>query len=247
MADPRTQSGPLVDVGSGRRGRVGPKSDRDTNTDPVKEASRTLVTPDAPDVHTDRTAEQDLPEAEEGPRSAVGLASSELAAALGDAATLLMDMSGADRGTLLAAVGLMGSTLLPFVGVPGDPWRPGIQAGGWVLVLLAVWALQLSAARARALGLLEGPMSDLADRETSTLRRISLWHLVCGAAAFAYCAYLVVFHLYLMDARTVAGVKVTPFIRPGLPVAAFFATGLSFAGLARFVADARRRRQAGRP
>ena len=196
------------------------------------------------DDDPDRTAEQSLVDAPvaDVPTGAVGLVASELAAALSDARAVFAEMGSADKGTLAAAVGVMLSTLAPWVGVPGDPWRPGVMAGGWVLVALAVWAMQLTAARARALGIMEAGGQDLAPRESGTLRRISLGHLVCGATAWGYSLWLVAFHLWWMDARTVTGVRLTPFIRPGLPVAVFFSTGLAFAGLVRFVEDARRRR-----
>lgn len=214
---------------AGRRGELGvpltpspePSLDPDTDDDPLEErAPRPAAAP-----------------------TSVTLAAAELATAISEGMTQYADLPAADKGTLWAALGLMASTLAPFVGVPGDPWRPGVMAGGWALVLFAVWAVALVRARAVALGILDNTDGDLAAHEDSRLRRISLLQLCCGAAATAYCGYLFMLHVWLMDARTVTGARLTPILRPGLFVACFFATGLAYAGWARFKADAQRRQR----
>lgn len=249
------QGGALLDVGGGRRkskstlARSG-SGTGDTTAVEDPALARTQVTRDRDDRDEDdgetgdETREEEVPGDDGGPSpdSSIGLTAAELAAAVGEARASYAELGGADKGTIWAAVGLMGSTLAPFVGVPGDPWRPGVMAGGWALVLLAVWALQLVAARARALGIMETGGGELAPHEDGTLRRISLLQLVCGALATGYSLYLGAFHMWLMDARTVTGVRLQPILRPGLAVALFFATGLAYAGLARFRADAARRR-----
>jgi hypothetical protein len=177
-----------------------------------------------------------------GPATSLGLAAGELWAALRDVGASLREMGGPDRGTLVAAVGLILATFLPFVGVPGDPWRPGIMAGGWGLVALAVWAVSLSWQRVRLLADTGGGT----DEESADLRRISLKHLLCGAVATSYALYLLVLYGWLTEVRTVTGDKMSPLLRPGLFVALFFATGLAYAGLARFREDAARRQAARR-
>ncbi|MBI5493884.1 MAG: hypothetical protein HY904_02590 [Deltaproteobacteria bacterium] len=238
VPEARGQGGAPPDA-SGRARRL---SRGAPDADP-RDTGKTLVTPDPPES-SDPSGEAERPPPEPGTDTALGLTAAELAAAVRDARTTYAELPGADRGTLWAAVGLMASTLAPFVGVPGDPWRPGIMAGGWALVLLAAWALALVGARARALGIVEATQHDVADNEGGALRRISLKQLLCGALATGYTVYLGVFHQFLMDARTVTGQRLTPILRPGLAVALFFATGLAYAGLARFRADARRRRGA---
>jgi hypothetical protein len=170
----------------------------------------------------------------------VVLVARELGHAWQDARLGWQGLPGADKGTVLSAVGLMLCTLLPYVGVPGDPWRPGIVAGGWAQTLLAIWALSLSNARARRLGI-AGTVGDLADSETRELRRISLLHLVCGMAATLYSGWLLLLYARFTEVRSVSGDRLEPILRPGLWVSLFFATGLAYAGLARFRADAARR------
>jgi len=176
------------------------------------------------------------------PSSGVGVAASELAASLRDARISWSEMGGADKGTLWAAILLMLTTFAPFVGVPGDPWRPGIMAGGWGLWVFALGALRLTSQRAQLLGIMEAGNGDLADHEGRELRRISLMHLVVGALCTLYAVYLVVLYWKFSEVRTVTGERMVPILRPALFVAVFFSTGLAYAGLARFRADAARRR-----
>jgi hypothetical protein len=245
------QSGALLDVGSARgknKRSLGRSGGGTGDTTAVEDPAlaRTQVTRDRGEVSDggDETREEDVPDeiTQPPPDSSVGLTAVELATAVAEARATYAELGGADKGTIWAALGLMGSTLAPFVGVPGDPWRPGVMAGGWALVLMAVWALQLVGARVRALGIMEGGGGELAQHEDGTLRRISLLQLCAGALATTYTLYLGALHLWFMDARTVTGVRLQPILRPGLAVALFFATGLAYAGLARFRADARRRR-----
>ncbi|MEW5855475.1 MAG: hypothetical protein AB2A00_42270 [Myxococcota bacterium] len=252
---------PLLDVGAKRARPVG-KGGR-TVSDPRMERAeepgqRTVSTtvkmedPDRePDEGDDRTTEESAADAEappragvaSGPTSTLGLTAAELSAALSDARAVYADLGGADKGSLWAALGLILSTFAPFVGVPGDPWRSGVVGGGWVLVALAVWSISLTGQRARTLGILGSGGADLTAHETSELRRISLLHLLCGALATGYATYFIVLHWKVIEYRTVTGEAFRPILRPGVFVALFFATGLAYAGLARFRADATRRRQ----
>ncbi|MFH1807190.1 MAG: hypothetical protein ABIJ09_00495 [Pseudomonadota bacterium] len=173
-----------------------------------------------------------VPLAGPAPRT-VALVASELEDALEGGLRFGHDIDLADKLTLFSTVALVICTMLPWTGT-----QMGILVGAGPVWLLAAATVALVILRQRlrahaAEGLLDGeedPGSETARGDPAAVRRLNLLQIFTGVGAVAYLV-VVALGIYLVDTKRFD-------IRFGWFVALFFAMGLSYSGIARFVRDA---------